>query len=135
MAKNERRTWWDIDSPYRYRNDNLARMGFKSYRAYLGSALWKGIKQRVLDRYQGKCVRCYKPATQVHHRAYDPATLKGDNIDSLSPVCAKCHCKAEQPKNFRRSASDRLHESSAEIHKSRKSRRRLQNLPRLVRTA
>ena len=27
--------WWDIENVYRYRNDNLARMGFRSYRAYL----------------------------------------------------------------------------------------------------
>ena len=116
-------TWWNINSPYRYRNENLERMGFKSYRAYLASALWKSIRQRVIDRDEGKCVRCGKPATQAHHRAYDPATLRGDDINSLSAVCGRCHTKAEQPRNRKRAAIDRLHGATREIHKTRRSRR------------
>lgn len=89
------RRWLNLNNPYGYRNDNLRALGFKSYHAYLKSDLWKGIRARVLDRAKGACERCRRPATQVHHRAYDPATLRGETIDALTAVCSRCHHKAE----------------------------------------
>lgn len=115
-------TWWDHANPYWYRNDNLAAMGFPSFRAYLKSALWQSIRQRVFAD-QPVCIACgRKKATQVHHRAYDPATLRGDCPNSLSPVCARCHRMAERPDQIR-DGMDRLHDAS---YKLRPSKKRLQ---------
>lgn len=104
-------TWWDHANPYRYRNDNLRSLGFKSFRSYLKSPLWQSIRARVFAT-QPLCIGCgRKKATQVHHRAYDPATLRGDCLHSLSPVCARCHRMAERP-DEQREALERLHGAS-----------------------
>lgn len=104
-------TWWDHANPYRYRNDNLEAMGFGSFRAYLKSPLWQSIRARVFEA-QPLCIACgRKKATQVHHRAYDPKTLRGDCLNSLSAVCARCHRKAERPDEMRE-GMERLHDAS-----------------------
>ena len=87
--------WANLNNPYAYRNDNLRQLGFQSYASYLKSPLWAEIRGRVLLRANGECERCRKPATQVHHRAYDPATLRGESIHALTAVCSHCHQKAE----------------------------------------
>lgn len=89
--------WWNINNPYQYRDDNLLGLGFKSYRSYLKSDLWKSIRERVLvaNRICAACAR--RSSSQVHHRSYDPATLRGDDIRSLSAVCSRCHAKGERP--------------------------------------
>lgn len=111
MRDNDR--WWDLNNVYRYRNENLERMGFKTYRAYLQSDLWQAIRQQVLDRAQGMCERCNKrKAHQVHHRAYDPATLKGENLNALTAACFRCHHRAERPEDRFQKANDRLHRAN-----------------------
>ncbi len=79
---------------YRERDKILLRMGFKSYKAYLASDLWKRIKAKVL-RISSKCVVCGRPATQIHHRSYDYRVLVGMDCKSLEPLCAKHHIEIE----------------------------------------
>ena len=111
-------TWWDLNSPYRYRNDNLERMGFRTFRAYLKSDLWKSIRVRVLE-WSPLCQSCFKKkATQVHHRSYDPATLKGDELRSLTALCARCHRLAERP-DEKQAAYDRLQNANKRITRAR----------------
>jgi hypothetical protein len=96
MAKSNDYNWRGLNSQYAYRDENLKALGYRSYRAYLKSDAWADIRARVMDRAKGRCERCRKrPAAQVHHRAYDPATLKGESIDALTAACAGCHKKAE----------------------------------------
>jgi hypothetical protein len=111
---HDRSRWWNLNNPYGYRDENLLRMGFSSYRAYLKSELWKDIRARVLARApDGLCEKCKRaPATQVHHRSYDPATLAGTTIDSLTKTCARCHTKAERPDDRGQTRYDRYKNSS-----------------------
>lgn len=97
--KHKWERWFNVDNPYQYRDDNIRVLGFKSYGSYLRSALWKDIRQRALAREPvGICDKCKKqPPTQVHHRSYDPATMRGDSLDSLSRLCRRCHRRAERP--------------------------------------
>lgn len=113
MSYRNRGVMWDCNSPYKYRDGNLRALGFKSYRSYLASDLWQSIRARVFDRDKWLCQRCGRKMEhpQAHHRAYDPATLRGDNINAITSVCSRCHVKAEQPKKFR-SGHDRLAEAS-----------------------
>lgn len=125
--------WRDFGNVYAYRDQNLAAMGFESYRAYQRSDLWKSIRERVLalNRFCQGCAK--REAKQVHHRAYDPATLRGDDLRSLSAVCAGCHRKGEQPQNKRQHSSDRLERASYVSLRARKKAARKQgSLPRLV---
>lgn len=123
MGWKSNRVMWDCNSPYAYRNENLRRLGFKSYRSYLKSALWATIRARVIDRDK-RCVRCQWPKDlQVHHRAYDPATLRGDDINSLSTVCERCHKGAEKP-DVRRPGYERLIDASAQVLKRKVKRKR-----------
>lgn len=120
MAWTSNRVMWDRNNPYAYRDENLRRLGFKSYRAYLASELWAAIRKRVIARDQC-CVKCHwRKKLQVHHRAYDPATLRGDNIDRLSTVCGRCHTKAERP-GTPRGRYERLTQASAHVIKQSKN--------------
>lgn len=124
------KTWWNLDNPYEYRNENLKRLGFKTFRLYLKSELWRTIRARVLARPpEGLCQKCQrKKATQVHHRAYDMATLAGTNVDSLTKTCARCHVKAERPDDHGQSAYDRLQRANEFLSRPNKRHAREREL-------
>jgi hypothetical protein len=73
------------------RKDNLARLGFSSYQAYLRSSLWAEIRARVLERDERTCRFCKRPASQVHHGNYFYLTMSGENINYLFATCGPCH--------------------------------------------
>lgn len=76
---------------YRKRNLRLKQLGFKSYKDYLSSDLWKSIRLQVLERDSYKCFRCCGRATQVHHRKYTIPVLEGQNLKQLVSICRVCH--------------------------------------------
>lgn len=119
----QRDRWSDLNNPYRDRDENLRRLGFRDYVHYLRSLVWAVIRQKVLERDRYECARCGKTATQVHHRAYDTKTLTGECLHALSSLCRKCHRYVEQPKNRRRARWDRLHEASAAVFKQYRKRK------------
>lgn len=80
---------------YQKRNQFLTRLGFNSYADYLSSELWASIRSRVYQTKGRGCYCCPNPANQIHHHAYDLATLRGTVLRSLFPVCSKCHQKME----------------------------------------
>lgn len=92
-------------NPYRERDNNLVAMGFKNYRQYLASGLWRQIRARV----QGECLRCGRPRTCVHHASYDIETMKGERIDTLVPACRRCHEQAEKAGKGFTDPTERLH--------------------------
>jgi 5-methylcytosine-specific restriction endonuclease McrA len=81
---------------YQQRNDNLRSIGFTSYKSYLSSGLWKGIRDAILARDCRNCVRCGFRAWQVHHLSYDVDVLLGKRPGKLISVCDDCHRKAER---------------------------------------
>ena len=83
---------------YADRKAFLAEIGFTSYRSYLASPLWKGIRDAVLAE-RPFCEFCGKRATQVHHSSYWPAVLRGEAPKALHPACASCHKAGEFSKN------------------------------------
>lgn len=78
---------------YGSRRKLLLELGYESYEAYLASSLWQGIRTQVLAA--GKCYGCGAKPNQVHHRSYSRKALTGRRIDSLVPVCARCHERIE----------------------------------------
>lgn len=78
------------------RRDNLQRIGFQNYPAYLRSSLWESIKRRVFERDNHNCCKCGKPARQVHHSHYDISTLRGENLIHLQSACGACHFKSHK---------------------------------------
>lgn len=81
---------WNIGNVYKYRDDNLKRLGFKNFRAYLRGELWRSIERRVFD-HSPTCRCCGdRRAERVHHRAFDPATLTGESIAALTALCERC---------------------------------------------
>lgn len=81
--------------PYRLRDAILRDMGFDSYQQYLQSDKWAAIRSRALLKNQGRCFKCGRQATQVHHSRYEHKGLSGQSLRHLWPVCAKCHTSAE----------------------------------------
>lgn len=97
-------------SAYAKRDALLREMGYKSYRAYMASELWATIRQQVLDRDQATCVVCKKPATQVHHKHYSIAALKGEWIKGMVSLCGGCHRMAEIDKHGRKTTNKRANQ-------------------------
>ncbi len=83
---------------YANRNETLLAMGFKDYRAYLRSKLWRAIRRKQLEKCPD-CYGCSKPANQVHHTSYDYGVLNGESNDGLFSLCARCHMWVEVTKS------------------------------------
>lgn len=73
---------------------SLRAMGFKSYKSYLKSDLWRDIRLAVLSR-KSTCIRCGESADQVHHGSYAEFVMRGNAPEYLHPVCDDCHRQAE----------------------------------------
>lgn len=86
---------------YESRDQIIRSMGFPTYRDYLQSKLWRGIRQRALLRTQFKCVKCHGRAWEVHHTEYSRLVLEGKMIRTLMPVCRICHQLLEEDKKQR----------------------------------
>lgn len=79
---------------YSNRNTILLELGFKDYKAYLRSDLWKVIRGRKLAK-DPNCYGCGRDASnaqmQVHHSQYDRETLLGNYDKYVFSVCSRCH--------------------------------------------
>lgn len=62
-----------------------------TYLEYLASPQWKKLRKRVLARDNGRCQSCGRRASEVHHGAYDRATMRGESTDRLHSLCGICH--------------------------------------------
>lgn len=72
------------------------------YQDYLGSEVWKSIRQKILDRDGYRCRICGKRTCVVHHRNYDSATMSGDSLDSLISLCRGCHKSVHRDEHGKR---------------------------------
>ena len=79
---------------YAERNDLLRELGFKDYKTYLRSSLWKGIRQRKLE-LDPNCYGCDRNDStailQIHHSAYTRENLTGNSLEHLWTLCDRCH--------------------------------------------
>ena len=86
----------------------LLSMGYRDYDNYLSRALWKKIKQRVLERDDWTCWRCNGKAELVHHRSYSRDVLEGLDDSMLAAICEGCHHIVEfRDDGARRSAAEK----------------------------
>ena len=69
--------------------------GYQTYGDYLKSPLWQEIRERVFEKFGRICHFCTDQATQIHHEKYDLATIMGDSLRYLIPVCGRCHTDGE----------------------------------------
>lgn len=79
---------------YKRRDENLMRMGFHCYSAYLGSALWKKIRDDKLLETPA-CELCDGKASHVHHLSYRMQCLNGKKPYHLVCLCKICHTLIE----------------------------------------
>jgi len=79
---------------YVERNELLLEMGFKDYKTYLRSNLWKNIRERKLA-IDPNCYVCERGSAtaliQVHHGVYHRSNLTGESLDDLWTLCASHH--------------------------------------------
>ena len=71
-------------------------MASSDYKRYLRCRHWQELRQKALNRANGRCEMCgyepWKPGTlQVHHRTYERIGKEG--LDDLIVVCPRCHMK------------------------------------------
>lgn len=80
---------------YAERNEILYELGYRDYKHYLRSRLWKAIREQVLERDSHTCYGCGRDddriTIQVHHGKYTRANLSGQVLEHLYTVCARCH--------------------------------------------
>lgn len=81
---------------YSGRQRVLMLIGFKTYRTYLESELWAGLRVEALIRDNHTCRLCSRLATQVHHRDYTKKTLLGEKPSGLVSLCGDCHKMLER---------------------------------------
>lgn len=80
---------------YVERDQLLQALGFTSYPEYLASALWRGIRDRRMMLFGGKCRFCYEKAVECHHVEYSLPVLRGEEVDAIVPLCRDCHYTVE----------------------------------------
>lgn len=94
VVRTVQRFQWLQPTPPRCRKATLRSLGFASYQDYLASQLWAEIRRQVLAD-NTNCIRCRKPAEQVHHETYCLEVLAGRDRSKLHSICGNCHRKAE----------------------------------------
>ena len=65
-------------------------------KAFYNSTEWKKVRETVLMRDRYLCVKCGKPAEEVHHIIHLSPKNIGDvtvtlNMDNLISLCKDCH--------------------------------------------
>ena len=93
--KLKKRGWGKSMKPYIHRESNLEKIGFKNYKEYLKSDIWKKLREEILKRDNYKCVICGEKAINVHHKNYHYKVLIGIKKEYLVPLCRNCHKKIE----------------------------------------
>ena len=71
------------------------------YQTYLQSHEWEAKRKEKLESCQYKCEcegGCHRQATQIHHLHYD--TLGNESLQDLQALCAKCHMKKSNVRDF-----------------------------------
>ena len=63
---------------------------------FYNSPEWQRVRQAVLMRDKYLCVKCGKPAEEVHHKKHLTPNNIGDpmitmNMDNLISLCKSCH--------------------------------------------
>ncbi len=105
---------------YTERNDILLELGFKDYKAYGRSELWKSIRERK-RAINPNCFVCERGDTeakiQIHHGKYHESNLTGKSLDDLYTLCAFHHRWIEITKGgYKRNPED----ATKEMFKIRK---------------
>lgn len=75
-----------------WRRDNrLRQLGYKSYRAYIGSLEWRALRADYwADPHTPKdCAVCGNEARILHHRTYE--RVGAERFEDLAPFCDTCH--------------------------------------------
>src|SRR5690606_23726711 len=113
----------EVIPKHRKRQVILRQLGFNSYREYLESDLWQGIRERVFEKQGANCKRCGERATQIHHRRYSHDVLSGESLSGLTPICRSCHqfieFKADGQKGSLYSANRKLDGKPSAAKRSR----------------
>lgn len=84
---------------YEERERSLVEIGFKDYKQYLGSRLWKIIRREIRTRDWNQCrVRGCRERTriQVHHLGYSVGALVGASPYLLLSLCRNHHERIER---------------------------------------
>ncbi len=67
-------------------------LGFKTYKDYLMSDIWKSKREWFLDTYGRKCIRCGETTSlNVHHLTYK--NVGNERSEDLICLCKNCHNK------------------------------------------
>lgn len=80
---------------YLSRWHNLKALGFKDYREYLASDLWREVRAKVFHAKGSICYLCPNPATELHHNRYHTNDLTGKRMKYIHPICRSCHERIE----------------------------------------
>jgi hypothetical protein len=123
----------DEVNEYAKRNDILFELGFKNYRQYLRTSLWKEIRARKIA-LDPNCYGCGRPVEQVHHGRYHKENLTGINLKDLYSICRRCHKYCEFTRKGYKRDPIRATEVLVHIRRTRigQKRERVDHRPRMI---
>lgn len=79
-------------TPLKLRHPDAQERRHLDCKAYMRTAKWRAIRDKVVKREGGLCQGCLeKPATQVHHLTYDH--LGAEFCWELRACCDDCHSR------------------------------------------
>ena len=67
-----------------------------TYREYLRTPHWQGLRRQVRERAEGKCevLWCNRQGRDTHHLTYE--RIGNERLDDLVLLCRRCHCLAHR---------------------------------------
>jgi len=71
---------------------------YQSYDEYLRHPRYRCVRAEAMRRTDGRCTRCDRPASEVHHVRYPPWG-EFDVPENLEPLCHQCHCDEHGKEN------------------------------------
>ncbi|HEX4156605.1 MAG TPA: hypothetical protein VHY48_13430 [Acidobacteriaceae bacterium] len=117
---------WSAENIPEYVEDIVKRLGYPTYQDYLRSPLWlKVIRPRILNRDDNMCYGCEKRASEVHHRSYTEAVIRGNDDSQLFSLCRGCHEVIERYRDGKKLRPEEKHIFLENLHKEKLDARRL----------
>ena len=120
---------------------SLHMLGFKNYRHYQSSDLWRRIRADALRRAENVCEACHSaPSTLVHYLDHNIRTLAGQNMAGVMVICKGCRvrCRVKREGGRRRKdkrARARRRTVASGVMDRKAMAVRQGDLPRLIKTA
>jgi hypothetical protein len=73
----------------------------ESYKKFIGTSYWAGVRKLVLIRDANKCTNCGNTKSlHIHHKSYQHHNHEHEHIEDLITLCGHCHNIVHEKNNL-----------------------------------